>query len=67
MDAAHGHGPAAGTGMVKIIGDCERIGRVTGENRSTALRRLESALGSELAGRLVGALAVGHRARGLFF
>jgi hypothetical protein len=66
MDAAQGYSPAAGTGMTKIIGDCETLGRVTGDGSSSALRRLESVLGSELAGRLVGALAPGRRARGLF-
>lgn len=49
--------------MTKIIGDCERLGRVTGDGSSSALRRLESVLGSELADRLVGALARGRRAR----
>jgi hypothetical protein len=66
MDAAHDL-DAARTGMVRIIGDCERLGRVTADGSSSALRRLESALGSELADRLVGALAVGRRARGFFF
>jgi hypothetical protein len=67
MDAAQDLGPAVGTGMTRIIGDCERLGRVTGNRSSSALTRLESALGSELADRLVGALATGRRARGFFF
>ena len=66
MDAAQDLTASARTGMTRIIGDCETLGRVTGDGRSNALRRLESALGSELAGRLVGALAVGRRARGFF-
>jgi hypothetical protein len=65
MDAAHDFS-AARTGMVRILGDCERLGRVTAGGSSNALRRLESALGPELADRLVGALAVGRRARGFF-
>jgi len=66
MDAAQDLSPTPGTGMTKIMGDCERLGRVTGDGSSSALRRLESVLGSELADRLVGALAVGRRSRGFF-
>jgi hypothetical protein len=61
MDAAQDIGPAAGSGMTKIIGDCEALGRVTADGRTNALGRLESVLGSELACRLVGALARGRR------
>lgn len=62
MNAAQDLTPPSGTGMTKIIGDCERLGRVT-DGTSSALRRLESVLGPELADRLVGALASGRRAR----
>jgi len=64
MDAASTFVAATGTGMTKILGDCEQLGRVTGDGSSSALRRLETAIGEELAGRLVGALA-GRRSRGV--
>lgn len=46
--------------MEKILGDCEALARVTGDDASSARRRLEHALGSELASRLVGALGARH-------
>lgn len=64
MDAAHDLARASGTGMERILGDCLALARVTGES-SKARTQLETALGSELAARLVGALARGRRARGV--
>ena len=43
--------------MSRLLGHCEAVGRVTDLDALTARSRLESALGSELASRLVGALA----------
>ncbi|HET9545345.1 MAG TPA: hypothetical protein VFO88_07190 [Gaiellaceae bacterium] len=67
MDAASTFVPETGTGMTRILGDCEQLGRVTGDRSSSALRRLETVIGEELAGRLVGALAGGRRSRGFPF
>ena len=53
--------------MSRILDHCETLGRVTGERRATALLRLEGELGTELAKRLVGALARGGRPAPLAF
>jgi hypothetical protein len=44
-------------GFTRILEHCVAVGRVTDDAAATARVRLESSLGPELAGRLVGALA----------
>ena len=43
-------------GMDRLLGDCETVARFTSDD-APARSRLEGALGSELASRLVGALS----------
>jgi hypothetical protein len=43
--------------MSRLVDHCEALGRVTGGQDSSARRRLEGEIGSELARRLIGALA----------
>jgi hypothetical protein len=50
-------------GTHRLLEHCEVLARVTGREYATARARLETALGTELASRLVGALAGGHRSR----
>ena len=45
--------------MSRLLDHCETIARVTGNGHGSALVRLESEIGSELARRLVGALGRG--------
>jgi hypothetical protein len=42
--------------LVRLIEDCEALGRLTQSSEGCVRGRLEAALGQELAGRLVGAL-----------
>ena len=63
--AAPGHSQVR-SGNSRILAHCAGLARVTGQERASARVRLESALGDELAQRLVGALAAesrGGRAR----
>jgi hypothetical protein len=53
------------SGMSRLLVHCEAIGR-QGEGASPAQTRLERALGSDLASRLVNALAPGPRGRTAF-
>lgn len=63
MDAAHESRPRAGGGMSRLLDHCETIARITGTGHGNALLRLETEIGSELARRLVGALARGRGRR----
>jgi hypothetical protein len=44
-------------GMTRLLGDCEAVARFTADDDGPARSRLEGALGSELASRLLVALA----------
>jgi hypothetical protein len=59
--AAHSRFTAA-PGMSRLLVHCEAVGR-HGEDASPALTRLERALGSDFASRLVAALAPAQRGR----
>lgn len=61
MDGAAPFRPGR-SGMARLLVHCEAIGR-QGEGASPAQTRLERALGSDLAARLVSALAPGPRGR----
>jgi hypothetical protein len=50
-------------GMPRLLEHCEALRRVTGVEVGSARARLELELGSELAARLVDALAAGSRGR----
>ncbi|MDQ3669792.1 MAG: hypothetical protein M3377_05870 [Actinomycetota bacterium] len=60
MHAANESRPRTGRGISGLLDHCETIARVTGNGDGNALLRLESEIGSELARRLVGALARGR-------
>jgi hypothetical protein len=45
------------SGLSRLVGDCEALARILGDGHPPARMRLECELGSELATRLVGALA----------
>jgi hypothetical protein len=57
MSAAHDSRARATGGTSRLLDHCEAIGRVTNDGPASARARLENELGSELARRLVGALA----------
>jgi hypothetical protein len=63
MDAA-APAPGAAQGLVRILEHCEALGRLTQCDHECARGRLETALGRELAGLLLGALTrrAGHAA-----
>lgn len=60
MDAA-GRSESA-TGLRRLLKDCEALERLATGDSASARSRLESALGYELARRLVGALSARGRA-----
>jgi hypothetical protein len=57
MYAARDSRPRSTGGTSRLIDHCEAVSRVTTVGSATARVRLENELGSELARRLVGALA----------
>ena len=57
MDAATHAFHRRPNGMDRLLGDCETVARFTSDGDAPARSRLEGALGSELASRLVGALS----------
>lgn len=61
MDAARRSESAQG--LRRLLKDCEAVERLATGDPASARNRLESALGSELARRLVGALTGGARGR----
>ncbi len=56
MDAAKHILHRRPNGMDRLLGDCETVARFTSDD-APARSRLDGALGSELASRLVGALS----------
>jgi hypothetical protein len=58
MDAAAQFRGSA-QGLSRLLEHCEALGRLTQSEQECARRRLEAVLGSELAGRLLGALTRG--------
>ena len=67
MSVARDSRPEAAAGVARLLDHCEALARVMGGGApaTTARSRLESALGLELAERLVGALARGSRSRAM--
>lgn len=63
MDAASGTLISRSTGLSRLLEHCEAAHRLTGVESGTARLRLEHALGTDLATRLVYALAPGRRGR----
>jgi hypothetical protein len=57
MEAAILPTPRTDRGTHLIVAHCASVGRLTGPGGSSARRRLERALGNDLARLLVGALA----------
>jgi hypothetical protein len=57
----------AGSGMPRLLEDCEALGRVISLGDATPRTRLETAIGTDLATRLVGALADRRPAVPTFF
>ena len=65
MNAAFASRSRTPSGIARLLDDFDALARATAERDGSARSRLESELGSELARRLVGALASGPRRAGL--
>lgn len=63
MEAAALPEPHEGRGTPLLLEHCAALGRVAAQERRDVGARLERAVGSELAQRLVGALTAGGRGR----
>jgi hypothetical protein len=57
VNAAEHTQPHRANGMARLLGDCETVARFTASGDAPARSRLEGAIGSELASRLLVALA----------